>query len=48
MVSNLDIWRAANLLIRRHSAEAEPEAARLPTPKKLISVTEPASDHAPA
>jgi hypothetical protein len=29
MVSNLDIWRTANLLIRRHSAEAELEAARL-------------------
>ena len=29
MVSNLDIWRAANLLIREHGADAELEAARL-------------------
>jgi hypothetical protein len=29
MVSNLDIWRAANLLIRQHDADAELEAARL-------------------
>jgi hypothetical protein len=28
MVSDLDIWRAANLLIRRHGANAEREAAR--------------------
>ena len=28
MVSNLDIWRAANLLIREHGAHAELEAAR--------------------
>jgi hypothetical protein len=26
MVSDLDIWRAANLLIRRHGADAELEA----------------------
>jgi hypothetical protein len=29
VVSNLDIWRAANLLIREHGADAELEAARL-------------------
>jgi hypothetical protein len=29
MVSNLDIWRAANLLIRQHGDSAEIEAARL-------------------
>ena len=29
MVSNLDIWRAANLLIRECGADAEVEAARL-------------------
>jgi hypothetical protein len=29
MVSELDIWRAANLLIRSHSADADLEAARL-------------------
>jgi hypothetical protein len=29
MVSNLDIWRAANLLIRRHGGDVELEAARL-------------------
>jgi hypothetical protein len=29
MVSDLDIWRAARLLIRNHGAEAELEAARL-------------------
>lgn len=29
MISDLDIWRAANLLIRQHGAEAELEAARL-------------------
>jgi hypothetical protein len=29
MVSDLDIWRAANLLIRKHGADAELEAARL-------------------
>jgi hypothetical protein len=29
MVSNLDIWRAANLLIREHGADADLEAARL-------------------
>jgi hypothetical protein len=28
MVSDLDIWRAANLLIRRHGADAELEAAK--------------------
>jgi hypothetical protein len=28
MVSVLDIWRAANLLIRQHGADAEQEAAR--------------------
>ena len=28
MVSELDIWRAANLLIRRHGADAELEAAK--------------------
>ena len=28
MVSNLDIWRAANLLIRKHGANAELEAAK--------------------
>ena len=27
-VSDLDIWRAANLLIRHHGADAEIEAAR--------------------
>jgi len=29
MVSNLDIWRAANLLIQEHGAAAGLEAARL-------------------
>jgi hypothetical protein len=29
MISELDIWRAANLLIRQHGADAELEAARL-------------------
>jgi hypothetical protein len=29
MVSNLDIWRAANLLIRQHGADADLEAPRL-------------------
>jgi hypothetical protein len=29
MISNLDVWRAANLLIRHHGADAEVEAARL-------------------
>jgi hypothetical protein len=29
MVSNLDVWRAANLLIREHGADADLEAARL-------------------
>ena len=28
MVSDLDIWRAANLLIRKHGADAELEAAK--------------------
>jgi hypothetical protein len=28
MISELDIWRAANLLIRRHGADADIEAAR--------------------
>ena len=28
MISNLDIWRAANLLIRKHGADAELEAAK--------------------
>jgi hypothetical protein len=28
-ISDLDIWRAANPLIRKHSADAELEAARL-------------------
>ena len=28
MVSELDIWRAANLLIRQHGPDAEIEAAR--------------------
>ena len=29
MISDLDIWRAAHLLIRWHGADAELEAARL-------------------
>ena len=29
MISTLDIWHAANLLIRQHGADAELEAARL-------------------
>ena len=29
MVSDLDIWRAANLLIRQHGDDAELEAAGL-------------------
>jgi hypothetical protein len=29
VISDLDIWRAANLLIRKHGAEAVLEAARL-------------------
>jgi hypothetical protein len=28
MVSDLDIWRAANLLVQRHGADAELEAAK--------------------
>jgi len=28
MISDLDIWRAANLLIRQHGADAELEAAK--------------------
>jgi hypothetical protein len=28
MVSDLDIWRAANLLIRKHGPDAELEAAK--------------------
>ena len=28
MISDLDIWRAANLLIQRHGADAEIEAAK--------------------
>jgi hypothetical protein len=28
MISDLDIWRAANLLIRKHGSEAEVEAVR--------------------
>jgi hypothetical protein len=28
MVSDLDVWRAANLLIRRHGANAELKAAK--------------------
>jgi hypothetical protein len=28
MISDLDIWRAANLLIRKHGANAELEAAK--------------------
>jgi hypothetical protein len=29
MTGNIDIWRAANMLIKRYGAEAEIEAARL-------------------
>jgi hypothetical protein len=29
MVSNLDTWRATNLVIREHGDDAEPEAVRL-------------------
>jgi hypothetical protein len=29
VISELDIWRGANLLIRKHGADAELEAARL-------------------
>jgi hypothetical protein len=29
VISDLDIWRAANLLIRQHGADAEVEAVRL-------------------
>jgi hypothetical protein len=29
LVSDLDVWRAANLLIRQHGADALLEAARL-------------------
>ena len=29
MVSDLDVWRAANLLIKRHGTDAEIEAAKL-------------------
>jgi len=29
VLSDLDIWRAANLLIRQHGADAQLEAARL-------------------
>jgi hypothetical protein len=28
MISDLDIWRAASLLIRKHGADAEVEAAK--------------------
>jgi len=28
MISDLDIWRAANLLIRKHGPDAELEAAK--------------------
>ena len=28
MISDLDVWRAANLLIRQHGADAEIQAAR--------------------
>jgi hypothetical protein len=28
MISDLDIWRAANLLIRQHGTDAELEAAK--------------------
>jgi hypothetical protein len=28
MISDLDIWRAANMLIRQHGADAEIQAAR--------------------
>ena len=28
MISDLDVWRAANLLIRQHGGNAELEAAR--------------------
>jgi hypothetical protein len=28
MISDLDIWRAANLLIRRHGEDAEIETAK--------------------
>jgi hypothetical protein len=28
MISELDIWRAANLLVRQHGADAEIEAAK--------------------
>jgi len=28
MISDLDIWRAANLLIRRHDPDADLEAAK--------------------
>jgi hypothetical protein len=31
MISNLDIYRAANLLIERHGADAVIEAARMST-----------------
>jgi hypothetical protein len=29
VISEIDIWRAANLLIRRHGPDAELEAARM-------------------
>ena len=29
MISELDVWRAANLLIREHGPDADHEAARL-------------------
>jgi hypothetical protein len=29
MIADIDIWRAANLLIRQRGADAETEAARL-------------------
>jgi hypothetical protein len=32
VISEIDIWRAANLLIREHGADAEREAARLQDP----------------
>jgi hypothetical protein len=32
MISDLDIWRAANLLIRQHGENAELEACRLADP----------------
>jgi hypothetical protein len=41
MVSDLDIWRAANLLIRRHGANAELEAAKRSELRSMLRRAQP-------